>query len=767
MAAFLLPPDPLTKPSGAAALEATRLSGRGVAAILGLSLFASGAAGLVNQVVWQRALKVFLGGSETVCSMIVVLVFMAGLGLGSIWMSRRVSRLRQPLRAFAGFELALAGINVAVCGLLASDLTASVYSLQRLAMAVGLPLLALYAVLATLVLAVPCLLMGATMPLAAETCQRTFKLRDSRVLGLLFCVNTLGSVLGTVVSSGWMIPHWGQTLSLLAAVGLNLVAGLVLFLLSKANHSRVLGEAIERSADPRQPILATSQGWRPSVAELLAFGLGFCALGYEMYLFRLVPLRHQPLPFTFAAVLAGFLLFWSIGAGLASHCKLSISAALRLTALACAATIPLYVIDQPAPVSNAINLVGFILVRFPYYLPCLFFGYLFSRVMEEAASSWGRDVGRLAAWNTLGSCLGTVLMTFVGYEIPFFVMVLALALLLYALQEFVDGQCSPTMDARAGRFRWALPLGAAIGVVALSLICDPSRFLLKDRMYSGRDGVLFITPDRHLFWDGLWHSRLAQDGDYVGTKNWYVAVCPVLSHPTGDIRDACVIGVGTGITVGALAQLDTIERIDGYDITQVLKSVFRDFPDGTLNIATNPKVHLHWQDARTGLALNPRQYDLIQTQPLYLKQAGSALLNSVEFYRLVSSRLKPGGVFCLYSNGTPEQAFVIRETAAKVFPYRESFLDGYLVILSNDPIDLSETALARRLKSKGPLWDEIRRYPITATAADLGKLLDHPPLQAGDGQLYVTDDFPIVEYPEQLAARIRAKGYSFAMPKPR
>src|SRR5262245_44602600 len=37
------------------------------------ALFASGAAGLVNQVVWQRALRVFLGGSETICSMIVVL----------------------------------------------------------------------------------------------------------------------------------------------------------------------------------------------------------------------------------------------------------------------------------------------------------------------------------------------------------------------------------------------------------------------------------------------------------------------------------------------------------------------------------------------------------------------------------------------------------------------------------------------------------------------------------------------------------------------
>ena len=36
-----------------------------------------------------------------------------------------------------------------------------------------------------------------------------------------------------------------------------------------------------------------------------------------------------------------------------------------------------------------------------------------------------------------------------------------------------------------------------------------------------------------------------------------------------------------------------------------------------------------WQDARSGLALNPKKYDIIQAQPLYLKQAGSALLIDV------------------------------------------------------------------------------------------------------------------------------------------
>lgn len=39
------------------------------------ALFLSGFSGLLNQVVWQRAVKIYLGGAEAICSMLVVLAF--------------------------------------------------------------------------------------------------------------------------------------------------------------------------------------------------------------------------------------------------------------------------------------------------------------------------------------------------------------------------------------------------------------------------------------------------------------------------------------------------------------------------------------------------------------------------------------------------------------------------------------------------------------------------------------------------------------------
>ena len=90
--------------------------------VLLLALFSSGAAGLINQVVWQRALRVFLGGSESISSMIVVVVFLGGLGAGSWLAGRSARRLRDPLLALAVLELTLGAVNFGVRALLATDI---------------------------------------------------------------------------------------------------------------------------------------------------------------------------------------------------------------------------------------------------------------------------------------------------------------------------------------------------------------------------------------------------------------------------------------------------------------------------------------------------------------------------------------------------------------------------------------------------------------------------------------------------------------------
>src|SRR5262245_34368811 len=114
-----------------------RSSGNSLLLVLLSALFFSGAAGLINQVIWQRALKVFLGGSETTSTMIVVLVFLAGIGVGSVTMGRKIHLYPSPARMLVKVELALGVINVLICMLLGQDVSDSIYQFQRTVVQLG------------------------------------------------------------------------------------------------------------------------------------------------------------------------------------------------------------------------------------------------------------------------------------------------------------------------------------------------------------------------------------------------------------------------------------------------------------------------------------------------------------------------------------------------------------------------------------------------------------------------------------------------------
>ncbi len=192
------------------------------------ALFLSGVAAIVNETVWQRALKVYLAGCESTSAMIVVLTFMLGLGAGSLCMGLIAHRIRNPLRALALVEFALFAVNIAIAGALAIDISESVYSFQRLAISLGIPLRLVYGISAAAVLLLPCSLMGITMPLVSEVAQRQLRCETPSFITILFVLNTLGSVLGGLAAGFVLMPYFGQQLSLLVGSSCNCAAAVLL-----------------------------------------------------------------------------------------------------------------------------------------------------------------------------------------------------------------------------------------------------------------------------------------------------------------------------------------------------------------------------------------------------------------------------------------------------------------------------------------------------------------------------------------------------------
>src|SRR4051794_6241643 len=179
-------------------------------AVLASCLVLSGAASLVDQVVWLRYLSLIFGNTTWAAATLLA-VFLGGLAVGALGAGRLVGdrprRLRRPLVAYAACEAGVALLALASPALLArvDDAYVLVYrSLgnQPMLFAAG------RALLAALFLLPPTLLMGATLPLALAGL-RPGAARAGRATAVLYGVNTMGAVAGTALAGFGTIPFLG------------------------------------------------------------------------------------------------------------------------------------------------------------------------------------------------------------------------------------------------------------------------------------------------------------------------------------------------------------------------------------------------------------------------------------------------------------------------------------------------------------------------------------------------------------------------------
>jgi len=708
------------------------------------ALFVSGVASIINQVVWQRALKIFLGGSEALSSMVVVLVFMLGLGLGAAYMATRIHQRSHPLLAFGVIELLLAVINVSIACLLSLDLSESVYAAQRLAVSAGVPLRLVYGVSALIVLLPPTFLMGITLPLASEVFQRQLGATRKNMIIVLFFLNTAGAALGAYAGSSFLLPHYGQRIALFSAALGSVISAAILLALSR----------VIRSVGPRAPAAAEEVRRRGlSFEERLGGALGFLSLGYEIYLFRVMALVHGPLPHTFAMTLCLYLLFWSLGVLVASRIK-ERAVSVAVVGAIWIAVMPFFYESDRWSFHFALLGGGLF-----YFIPCVLFGILYGHLVSRSAEQWGRDVARFYAINTAGSCIGIVFFTLVGYEIDQNrnTTFIAAGLVAVGLQ-FWSLRCVsiPTRWFRLPassipRIGQLAAVVTGVAVFAAGLWCPVTE---RDgvRSYWGRDGVVEVRPNGAIWIDGLWHSSLSDGTNHIGrVYSWFMVIAAYLSHSESPIGDALVVGSGVGLTATGLTLIDGV-YVDAYEINHTLKRVLEDYPKETLNLLDNDRVNITWQDARSGLALNPKKYDIIISAPLHLRQAGSSILLSREYLLLVKSRLKQGGVVALYSHEGPRlQSRLVRSTVRSVFRYSSTFSDGIITVASDSPIRVDREDIIERLRTAGPIFEQVQMHERSNRKSVLAAM-DMPPLEWRLFDLVVTDDHPLVEYPRILRA---------------
>ncbi len=191
--------------------------------ILACSFFISGAAALIYQISWNRALYGAIGVDMDSVT-IIVSCFMLGIGLGGAlggWLADRYPQRK--VRMYALTELSLC-----IYGMMSLSVISTVSAWTLLPGVMGLVLTAVAAFTALLV---PTVLMGMTLPILSLAFQeKTGNLGGA--VGRLYFANTLGAAVGAYAVPFYLFHHLNLQEASWLAAGLNaLVASMTVLAL--------------------------------------------------------------------------------------------------------------------------------------------------------------------------------------------------------------------------------------------------------------------------------------------------------------------------------------------------------------------------------------------------------------------------------------------------------------------------------------------------------------------------------------------------------
>jgi spermidine synthase len=673
----------------------------------------SGAAALIYEVVWLQLLQLVIGA--TAVSLAVLLgTFMGGMCVGSVLLPRLIPASWHPLRVYSALEAA-----IALCGFLLMrwlpqlDVWYSAYA------GGGTTGMWLRAYLASIVLLPPTICMGATLPAVARFVERSP--RGVAWLGYFYGGNIAGAVVGCLATGFYLLRYYDMPTATYVAILLNLSVALIGWALAiwavptpsdiragSTLQAEPVGRILDSGTDstPEQhvyqsPVVGHAMHF-PRWLIYLTIGLsGFAALGAEVTWTRLLSLILGGTVYSFAIILAVFLVGLGLGSSAGAYLSRCSRPAVRLGIcqgmLAAATAWAAYQLTQSVPFWP----IDLSLTRSPWdvlqldvlrsawaILPaaCLW-GASFPLALAAAMPQRGTDmlqrssvvdtrrvVGAVYAANTLGAIAGSVLF-------------------------------SLAFIAWWGSHR-AQQLLVAIPLLASALVMVPCLFGSWVEQWAGLRGVrcpaaLFTAPvvtmavfgaygmgfwlvahvpptpgeliaygrflPRDYGWGKVIYAREGQNASVAvtqlesGVRNFHISgkieassesldmrlqrmlgYLPALLHP--EPRSVLIVGCGAGVTAGTFVLCPTIERIVICEIEPLVPdAVARYFSEENYGVIQDARVEVVYDDARHFILTCREQFDIITSDPIHPWVKGSASLFTEEYFHLCRQRLKPGG----------------------------------------------------------------------------------------------------------------------------
>ncbi|MCA1636361.1 MAG: fused MFS/spermidine synthase, partial [Acidobacteria bacterium] len=657
----------------------------------------SGVSALIYEMVWVRLLG-DLFGHTAYAVQVVLAVFFGGVAFGSFLSDRLKADGRNLLKIYAAIEVVV-GVAGLVFPLSVRLLTPLYDSYAPLELETGWALFFRLA-LATLLLIVPTALMGATLPLVIKWQSA----RDGRRGGVatLYAVNTLGGAFGAWATAFLLMPLLGVTYTLAAAALGNLIAALLALSARETKRERTAGaspteiefvvatETSNQAETPRAPAGLTA---------LLLFLTGFIAISLEVLWTRALDQVLSGTIYSFATVLAVFLLGIALGSWLYRRFlkplhpfKVFVVVETVLANYVVASLILVYFTTAVSERLGARLGLGFVrrgvlleslVSAFILLVPALCMGVLFPLLLDAARgrAPHGYSVGSLVAANTVGSVLGPIaagffLLPWLGLRGSLLVMAcLCLGLALVASSLFVR---------RAQT--WAV-VGVGMALMLTLFLIAPSEVRVwgkpGERLFDFREDPAATVSvvdsggaarERRLKVNNT-YSLGGGRGVFTERRQGHL---PMLLHPSPE--RVLVLGVGTGNTLGAVS-LHRPERLLAAElIPGVLELAKKHFAATNYRVLENARAQVITADALRVARATPEKYDVVIADLFHPWQAGVGSLYSREHFTAVRRALADGGVFCqwlpLYQLSEENLKTIIR-TFVGVYPEAGAWLGNF------------------------------------------------------------------------------------------
>ncbi len=692
----------------------------------------SGAAALIDEIVWSRQLVLVFGNTTQAVSAILT-GFFGGMALGSAVGGRIADRIRAPLRMYGLLELGL--VVVVLVTPISFRLIGQLYRGIYPGLEDAPQVLALVrVVLAVLALAPATVLMGATLPTLTRHLTRTAEL--SSAFSRLYAANTIGAIAGTAVAGFVLIELLGLSGALAVGAGCSAVAGVAAIWLSRDSER---SPEVPASGATRESARAAAAVWAvPRLALAVAFISGLTSIGYQVTWMRLLASGTGNTTYVFTTILTIFLVGLALGAVLFAAIRTRVGDPLRLlaasqiaaAALALAGLVLVLVAPHVPTPGKAIEtlqtLFGTALLT---VLPVtLMLGIAFpasSALLPDDARRAGRGSGLLLAVNTVGAILGSLVLPF--FLIPVFGSPLVVAMLAATNVALGIVLGWRLVAGRAGRLLGAAGVVVAV-MVAVSavwpgVLVQPSQAYIEsvggvvfesteDEIASVQAGQISSTPE-------LWVAGTSMTLLTVDAK--LMPILPLIARPASEHALIVAFGMGSAFRGALIAGM----RTDTVELVPSVVDMFGWYYDDAAAVLADPDGRVIVADGRNHLELTDERFDIIVTDPPPpIESSGAAVISSREYYEAGRDHLTESGIMMQWvPHGGPLPDFVDHiRTFASVFPNVTvvAGAGGYGVYMlgSAAPISFPVANIREVLARPGVLEDISSAYDSPAHTID-------------------------------------------------